>query len=328
MSTRFTIKSTASKAEKEGDVVIRYTGVSEPFVKVSQRTGTKIGVDNKGNSILSFVTGLDESQVSFFKWYNEEEQKAVVKQIKELRKSITDFYGGNEVIDHKNHYFWNDTREVNRITLTNDSLNVFYDTKNPAHALFYLSVISGAFGELIAPTRDWAERHQTDFYLALETDETFDDEEDIKRSDAHALLSELRKESGDALFILAWCVQYDTNAFGAINKATPLKSLINTHIQYIDGKLVTKRKRDTARIFVEYAEKWKGQQTRPALFVEAYVKAGEYFSFINQREKKYVMTDGTVLGNTVEDSVAKLMTPKYTQDLEKLRKQVEDKWKE
>ena len=40
------------------------------------------------------------------------------------------------------------------------------------------------------------------------------------------------------------------------------------------------------------------------------------------------MTDGTVLGNTISDAVANLMKPKFTQDLEKLRKQVEDKWNE
>ena len=325
---RFVIKNTASKAEKEGDVVIRHSGIAEPFIHVSLRTGTKIGVDGKGEPIVSFETGLDESKVKFFKWYNDEEKKSVVKQIKEMRKEITDFYGGEEVLDHTNKYFWKDTREINRVQLTNND-TLFYDTKNPAHALLYLSIISGAFHELVAPTRDWAERHQIMHYLALESEDVFDDEDVFKRSDAHSLLSELRKDaSGDALFILAWCLQYDTVAYGAYLKSTPLRDLVNYHIMYIDGKLVSKRKRDMPGTFIEYAEKWKGQQTRPALFVEAYVKAGEYYNFINQREKKYVMTDGTVLGNTISDAVSNLMKPKFTQDLEKLRKQVEDKWKE
>ncbi len=329
MSTRFVIKSTASKAEKEGDVIIRYTGVSEPFIRVSERSATKVGVDGAGNPKLIYNTGLNPEKVDFYQWYNNEEKKAVVKQIKELRPEIVKAYGGEDVINETNAYFWGETRDVNRLSLTNNDMDVFYDTKIPVHALLYLSIISGAFGEIVSPTRDWAERHQIPHYLALETEESFDEEDGIKRSDAHAALAELRRdETPEALFILAWCIQYDTNAFGAYLKSTPMKDLINYHIKYIDGKLVTKRKKDTARVFIEYAEKWKGQQTRPALYVEAYVKAGEYYNFINQREKKYVMNDGTVLGNTIEDAVANLMKLKYTQDLEKLRKQVEDKWKE
>ncbi len=328
MSTRFVIKSTANKAEKEGDVFVRYSGDAEPFRRVSERWGTKVGVDAQGNPKLVFTTGLDDNQVKFFKWYNEEEKKAVVKQVKELAPLIKDFYGGEDTTAPTNQYFWGETRDVNRLSLSNEDMDVFYDTKSPVHALLYLSIISGAFIDTVAPTRDWAERYQIPHYLALETEETMEDEDEITRSDAHALLSELRKETSDALFILAWCIHYETNAFGAINKATPLKSLITSHVQYIDGKLVSKRKRNTPKTFIEYAEKWKGQQTRPALFVEAYIKAGEYFSFINQREKKYVTSDGTVLGNTISDAVTNLMKPKFTQDLENLRKQVEDKWKE
>lgn len=329
MSTRFVIKNTAGKADREGDIIIRYTGTSEPFVRVSERDGTAVGIDKDGNKKLVYTTGLDPDRVDFYKWYNDEEKKAVTKQIKDLRPIIVKSYGGEEVVDSTNQFFWGKTRDVSRLSLTNADMDVFYDTKNPVHALLYCSIMAGAFIDLVAPTRDWAERHQTPHYMALETEEVLEDDDEITRSDAHALLSELRKEeSGDALFILAWCAQYDTNAFGGINKSTPIKSLITSHAQFIDGKLVTKRKRNTPKVFIDYAEKWKGQQTRPALFVEAYVRAGEYFSFINQREKKFVMTDGTVLGSTVADAVSTLMKPKFTQDLEKLRKQVEDKWKE
>jgi hypothetical protein len=208
---------------------------------------------------------------------------------------------------------------------------VFFDTEKPAHALLYLSIISGAFIDLVAPTRDWAERFQVPHYMALELDEGLygEEEEDITRSDAHAELGMLRKEFGkDALYILAWCLQYDTNAFGAYNYNTSEKDLINYHIKYIDGKLVTKRKKNMPKNFIEYAKKWRGQQTRQQLYVEAYIKAGEYFNFVTQREKKYVTSDGTILGNTVADAVKAIMQPKFSVDLEKLRGQVEGKWKE
>ena len=200
--------------------------------------------------------------------------------------------------------------------MTNENVdNFLYDTAKPDHALLYLSIASGAFSETIAPTRDWAETYYLPHYMSLETESTdyADEEQDIKRSDAHAALSDLRKNYGkDSLFILAWCLQYDTNAFGAQNYQNSEKDLVNYHIKYIDGKLVTKKKRNMPKVFLDYYNKWVGQQTRPALYVEAYVKAGEYFSYIVQREKKFVTSDGTILGNTISEAVTNLMKPKFT----------------
>jgi hypothetical protein len=329
MSIRFKIKNTASVAEKEGDLIVRFTGSSEPFFRSCERSADKVGVDGGGNPKLVFNTGLNTEKVQFFKWYNSEEQKEIVKQIKELKPLIADYYGGEDVIDQHNKFFWGETREVNRLSLSNDSVDVFFDTKNPSHALLYLSIISGAFMDLVAPTKDWAENRQIPHYLAIETDEINNVDDDIiTKSDAHAALAELRKEQGDALFILAWCLQYDTNAFGAYLRSTPLKDLINYHVNYIEGKLVTKRKKNMPKTFLEYAEKWKGQQTKPLLYVEAYIKAGEYYNLIQQKEKKYVTSEGTILGNTISEAVGNLMKPKFNQDLENLRSKIESKWKE
>lgn len=327
-SIRFAIKNSMDVAEKEGEAFVRFSGVSEPFKRVSEREGKSVGVDGGGNPRLVFNTGLDEKKAKFFKWYNEEEQKSVTKQIKELRPLIVDYYGGEEVVAETNKYFWADNRDVSRLSLGNDDMNVFYDTKNPVHALLYLSIISGAFMEVVAPNRDWADRHQIPHYMVLETEENYDDDDIITRSDAHAALAELRKEANpEALFILAWCIQYDTNAFGANLKSTPLRDLITYHSKYIDGKLVTKKKKNTPKVFLEYYEKWKGQQTRPALYAEAYIKAGEYFNFINQREKKYTTIDGTVLGNTIPEAVEAIQKLKNREALDKLRDEVENKWK-
>lgn len=332
MSIRFSIRNTASKAEKESDgTVIRYSGTAEPFRRHSERACRKIGVDGKGEARLVFTTGLEPEQIQHFNWYNEEEKKALGTTITELRPLISSYYGGDEVVEKSNYYFWKENRDVNRLSLSNEDIDMLFDTVKPAHALLYASIISGAFIDLVAPTRDWAERFQIPHYMALEIDDNNygDEEEDITRSDAHGQLAEIRKDFGkEALYILAWCLQYDTNAFGAYNYNTPEKDLINYHIKYIDGKLVTKKKKNMPKNFMDYAKKWKGQQTRPALYVEAYIKAGEYFNFISQREKKYVTTDGTILGNTVADAVKSIMQPKFTVDLEKLRSQVEGKWKE
>lgn len=330
MSIKFAIKNTASKAEKEGDSFLRFTGTGEPFTRNSERAVKKVGVDGAGNPRFIFTTGLDEKQVQFYSWYNEEEKKVLVDAIRELKPLIEDYYG-KDVVEQSNKYFWLDDRNVNRLSLTHEDIDVFYDTERPAHALLYLSIVSGAFIDLVAPTREWAEKHQIPHYMVLELEGSIDleEEEDIRRSDAHAALAELRKEHGrDGLFILAWCLQYDTNTFGAYNNSTSEKDLVNYHIKYIDGKLVTKKKKNTPKSFLDYYEKWKGQQTRPHLYTEAYVKAGEYFNYVNQREKKFVTSDGTILGNTITEAVNNLMKPKFNVDYEKLRDQVENKWKE
>jgi hypothetical protein len=329
MSIRFAIKNTASKAEKEGDVFIRYSGTAEPFRRVSDREANKIGIDANGDSKLAFTTGLDTEKVKFFKWYNEDEQEQLAKAIEDLRPGIIQFYGGVDIVNPHNRFFWGENRDVARLSLSHDDIDVFYDTKSPVHALLYLSIASGAFIDLVAPTKDWAERYQLPHYMVLETEDNYEDEDEITRSDAHAALGELRKEeSAEALFILAWCIQYDTNGFGGYLRSTPTRDLINYHIKYIDGKISLKKKRETPKVFLEYVEKWKGQQTRPALYAEAYIKAGEWYALINKREKKYTTADGTALGNTIDEAVSNIMKKQNNAELETLRDKVEAKWKE
>lgn len=330
MSIRFAIRCTEAPASKEGNDIVRFSGTSEPFYRVSERTATKVGEDKERNPILRFVTGLDETKVPYYKWFTEAEKEEILKQLKELKPTIEDYYGGSETLDPSNKYFWGQRRDVSRVSLTNHDMDIFLNTKDPIHALAYLSFISGAFGELIAPTKEWAEQHQIPHYIALETDK-FDEEvdTDVTKSEAHAALTELRKNADpEALFILAWCLQYDTSAYGAHLRSTSYKELVKYHINYIDGKLVTKKKRNMPKTFLEYAEKWKGKQTRPLLYAEAYIKAGEYFGFIKQKEKKYVTHAGTVLGNTIDEAIQEIVKTKNSQDLEALRDLVEAKWKE
>lgn len=331
MSIKFAIRTVAEPAKKEGDSFVRYSGTGEPFNRDSERTSRTIETDREGNPTKwSFLTGLEEDQVEFYKWFTEEEKKIVMEAIQDLRPKIEKFYGGKNIIHPENYSFWKKRRDINKLKVTNENIDVFYDTARPEHALLYLSILGGAFSDIVAPNKDWADRLQIPHYLALEIETNdFGGDEDITRSDAHGELAMLRKEFGkDALYILAWCIQYDTNAFGAYSYQTSEKDLINYHIKYIDGKLQTKKKKNCPKTFLEYVTKWRGAQTRPLLYAEAYVKAGEYFNYISQREKNFVTSEGTVLGNTVAEAVTNLMKPKYKVDYETLRTQVEAKWKE
>lgn len=330
MSLKFAIRNTADKAKKEGDLVVRYSGTGEPFNRESERLSTTVETDPQGNPIKwRFATGLDDEKVEFYEWLTEDEKVVVKESIKSLRPLVERFYSKSN-LNPENYSFWKNRRDINRLKITHENIDVFYDTEKPEHALLYLSIIGGAFSDTVAPNKDWADKYQIPHYLALEIEANdFGEEEDIVRSDAHGELTLLRKEFGkDALYILAWCLQYDTNAFGAYNYSTTEKDLINYHIKFIDGKLQTKKKKNCPKTFIEYAEKWRAPQTRQLLYTEAYVKAGEYFNFINQREKKFVTSDGTILGNTYKEAVESLQKPKFRVDFDNLKKSVEAKWKE
>lgn len=328
---RFLIRNTEDPAQRESDgTLIRFSGTGEHFSRVDEREAQKIGETASKDPIFKFNTGLDEDKIDFCNWFTEEEKKAVKKQIKEFRKNIVKFYGGEEVVKDTNTYFWRDNREVYKLGVSNSSIDVFFDTeKSPVHALLYLSIISGAFLSLVAPNKAWAEATGTPHYLALESDNLSTGDETLTKSDAFGLLSDLRKEADtEALFLLGWCLHYDTADFAAYGKNIPQRDLITMHANFIDGKMQNKRKKNGAKLFIEYAEKWQASQTRPLVYAEAYLKAGEYFSYIQNKEKKFTTQEGTALGNTLTEALENIMKPKFSADLEVLRDKVEAKWKE
>lgn len=331
MSFRFSIRETPPKAQKEGEEIIKGSGISEPYRHSTERQTNKVGIDGAGNAIVRYVTGLDTDKVDLYRWLTTDEERELMrKQIDELRPLITKAYGGDKVVEETNKFFWGrENKEVNRILVHNATDQVFMDTKTPSHALLYLSIMAGAFMEVVAPTKDWAEAFQVPHYLALETDDNqFDGDEDITRSEAHAALISLQKESPEALMILSWCVLSDTTTFGGVNKATSQRELMTSLVKFIDGKLVSRKKRNCPKTFMDYAERWKKPLTKNALYVEAYLRAGEHFALINQREKRYTTANGTALGNTVKEAVETLLKPKFQVDLEQLRDAVETKWTE
>lgn len=335
MNLKFAIKSVAGEAQKEGDEFVRFSGLSEPFREGCEREVRKTGESGFGENrqvFVKFNTGLDEEMVEFYDWYTDEEKEELKTFIKENRPRIAKLYGGEDVIKPDNRYFW-ERKEVNRLFVDNYTVDKLFDTKNPSQCLLYLSIVGGAYMSLVAPTKEWAERNPgIPFYLALELEASATDSESyVTKLDAQAALAELSKDSGDGMFIVAWCTQYDSASYGAYSRtATPRSELIKYHSMFIEGSIPPKRgkKRDCPKLFLEYANKWKGQQTKAGVMVEAYVKAGEYYGFINSSKKKYVTDEGTVLGNTIEEAVKALMQNKNAEDLDRLREKVEKKWNE
>lgn len=335
MSIRFKIKNITEKAQKESDgTIIRFSGKAEPYSQSTDRECNPVGYDSNGKPKLIFTTGLDIEKVDLYRWYTEEEKAEVKKQIKEYTPVLAKAYGGADVLVDTNVFFWRKKREVGRFAVSHEIENFEFDTKNPQHALLYFSIISGAFMDVVAPCKRWLESNpnlNVIHYLELETEENqFDGDEDITRAEAMSALMSI-KDNPEALFLLAWCLQYDTTAFGAYSKSISPRNLMSYHIQYIDGKLKLKgvKKKNFPKTFLEYFNKWEGQQTRPKVYTEAYVKAADYYSILNKNaDKKFQTLDGVVLGVTIQEIVENLHKNKFQQDYEKLRDLVEAKWKE
>ena len=328
MKLKFQIKPTSSKAEMEGNEVIRFSGESEAYKRTATRVSEPVGLTPKGEPVVKFVTGIDPDKVQFYYWYNEEEKAEIKKQIEEALPALRVRYGGEEVLQDTNVYFWKENRDIYQIPVTITTKSQFFDTSNLEHTLLYLGIIGGAFINMIAPTKEFAERYRIPHYLMLETETDDEEYEEVSDSiEAIANLSSLVKdESGDGLFILCWTALYGTKGFGSLLKSTPKKDLISYLKMYIDGNLVDKHKKKCAKNFNEYYEKWKSTQLRPKLYAEAYIKGGEQFAVVVTKDKKYETSWGTLLGNTIEEAVEKISQKKFADDLKRLQEEVEKKW--
>lgn len=330
---KFQIKSVAGKPKKEGDVFIRYEGISEPFLHGDEMACTKVGVDKDGVPKLKFRTGLDEEQIQFYGWFNNDEKEAFKTFLKDNRERIVNAFGGEEVIDSTNRYFWLDDNDRNKFKIDNETLNIIYDTKNIEQCLLYINIAGGAFLQLVAPTKEMAESPRTDLRYYLEVESEFSDEEVndyLTKAQAYSLLTELKDAEGDSLLFLAWCLQSMTKTFGAYSRASSKLELIKYHAEFIEGKLNKNNKRNTIKDFIEYANKWKtGGLTRETIITEAYLKAAEYYSYLNtNKDNKYELSSGLILGLNIEEAIKKIRKPVNLQELEKLRDFVENKWKD
>lgn len=327
---RFMIKSLAGNPEKEGDTFIRYTGNSEPFARGDEMAATKIGVLPDGTPKLKFRTGLDEDQIQFYGWLSTEAKELHKNLLADYKPIIAERFGGREVIESTNRFFWFDDNERNKIKITNETLFKVFDMKNVEYALFYFNVMGGAFLEVVAPTKQMAEDKNIPHYLVLENDFSDDVSDDYSlKADAYSLMKELSNSDGDSLLYLAWCLQTGSKAFGAYSRSSGKSEMIKYHAEFIEGKL-TKTKRNCPKDFVKYAESWKeGGILRNKIIMEAYLKSAEYYSYLNaNKENKYQLPSGLVLGVSIEDSITTILRPKNTSDCDALRNFVEAKWKE
>lgn len=327
---RFMIKSLAGNPEKEGDTFIRYTGNSEPFARGDEMATTRIGVLPDGTPKLKFKTGLEMDQIQFYGWLSPEGKELHNKLLAEYLPIITEKFGGKDVIDSTNKFFWHEDNERNKIKITNETLTKVFDMKNVEYAMFYFNVMGGAFLEVVAPTKEMAQEKNIPHYLVLEGDYVDDIMDDYSlKGEAYSLLTDLKKTDGDALLFLAWCLQTGTKSFGAYTRSSPQKDLLMYTAEFIEGKL-TKTKRNCPKDFIKYAEGWKeGGLVKNKIMMEAYLKSAEWYSYLNtNKENKYQLPSGLVIGVNMTEAVTTMLKPKNVNDSDALRNFVEAKWKE
>lgn len=329
MHFKFQIKSVMDKPSKEGDLIVRFTGLSEHLNVTDVLASSMI---TKGNQrIQRFNTGLETSDIKFNSLIPDDQKENFRKQVEEFKTLLSEFYKGAEELEPTNIEFWKNP-DIGRFKITNSDLTKFYDTKNPKHAILYFNIMGGGYLDTIAPTKELAELHKVNFYIETENeihDEIADDY--VTKGKAFGLLSELAsKADNESLLYLAWVLHSETKGFGSYNRSTPKSELFKMHGEFIDGKLVSKRKRNCPVLFVEAAERWKDAKLgRPRIIIESYLIAADRLSYLNtNKEGRYVLPSGLELSQTYADSIDTLLKPKNTKDFEDLRDYVEKKWSE
>lgn len=327
MGIKFQIKSVASKAEKEGNEILRFSGESEAYRRVATRVSEKISEKKTGEPVLKFKTGLNINNVKHYYWFKEEEKKEVEKQLTEHLPKLLEIFG-EDVLDERNEYFWMKEIERYKFPVTILTSKQFFDTDNIDHAILYFSIIGGAFIDIIAPNKDFAEAKFISHYLQLES--ISDDDEFESFSDkivANANLAKLMNDtSGDALFMIYWTALYRTKGFAGLLKSTPKTELIKTLREFIEGHLVDKQKKKCAKEFNSYVEMWESEQTRKNVYLRAMLHAGEQYAQIFSKDGIYYTAWDVELGKTLDDCMAKLSQNKYSSDVKKLKEEVDKRW--
>ena len=69
MSIKFAIRNTASKASKEGDAFIRYSGTGEPFSRNCERTSIATEMDAQGTPtkwvvVIEYLQGFTSGSMT------------------------------------------------------------------------------------------------------------------------------------------------------------------------------------------------------------------------------------------------------------------------
>lgn len=326
MYFRFQIKPVAGKPEKEGELIVRFTGLSE-YVNVNDTLGS-VTLTKNGKQIQKWKTGLEVTDVSANPLISVAEKENFRKQIEAYRPVLNENFG-EESLDSTNDFFWKDP-DYGKLKISNLDLEKFYDTSNPRHALLYFNIMGGGYVDTVAPSKEFAERYRIPFYIETEDEYVSEDSNTyMAKAKAFTLLQELNDSSDNqALLFLGWVLHIDSRGFGGYTISTPKSELFKMHAEYIEGKLTLTKKKATPQKFIELATKWKDAKIgRPRVMTEAYLRSAQMYSYLNtDKDGRYSLPSGLQLGFDMEAAVDTLLKPKNNKEYEDLREFVEKKW--
>lgn len=328
MHFKFQIKSVASKPEREGEYIVRFTGQSE-YINVNDTLGSVL-VTRQGKQIQKFKTGLDVSEINSNGFISPSERESFKKQVEAFREFLIETYGEEE-LSPTNSFFWKDP-DYGKLKISNLDLEKYYDTRNPKHAILYFNIMGGGYADTVGPSKDYAERYRIPFYLETESEYVSEDGDSyLAKTEAFSLLNEIINSSDNqALLYLGWVLHSESKGFSPYTISTPKSDLVKMHGEYIEGKLQFKKKKQCTKKFIDVAKSWKdGKIGRPRIILEAYLRSADMYSYLNtDKEGKYSLPSGLQLGFSIESAVDTLLKPKNNQEVEDLRTYIEKKWAE
>jgi hypothetical protein len=312
------IRSTRRPEEKQGNVIVFGSGTQIPFIHLYD-----LNKKEQDDGRFEFQTGLEERHIRNSPVYSEEEKNALVKQQKEDLKELYKAYR-KEQLDPLSQKFW---QERQSFKVTNETLDTFFDTKNPEHLLLYWRIVSGGYPEGIGPSFEIASQYGLSFFLTLLEEQSEREAEEVGfKGKAYALLEEIseQKNTGDLLW-LTW-ILLDSQSSG-YSKSTPKATLYKALFEFIEGKKVKKGKKLCAKQFTDAAKLLKLDRTRA--IATAVIKAGDHFGIIfsNKEGQLETRNEHLILGPSVEEAIETLLKPTNHEILEALRSEIEDKLK-
>lgn len=317
LTKRFAIRSTRPPQQKEGNKIIFGTGEDIPF-----RHTCELYVSRISEKEYEYKTGLEPKHIKLSKHFNDEEKVVLIKQQAEAKKVLDEIYG-KEVLKPTNGYFW---EQQSSFKLDNETLGMFFDTKEPSHLLLYWKIVGGGYDDEIGPSFDSAAAMALPFYLTEFEEEAERQTEVIgHKVKAFSILEELNtKRSGEDMMWLAWLLHPNNRGY---THATPPAVLYRAHYEFIEGLLSKKSKKSCPRQFIDAYTLLKTDKTRAV--AQAVIKAADYFGIVfSDKEGKLRMKGSeTILGSNFEEAADILLKPANQEELVVLREEVEKKLK-
>lgn len=322
---KFLIKATENAPEYNGNGIVWGTGEA-PFTNYTESmNGSMVG------NTVKYKTGLKDIDIDSNRQLLQEEKEIYKEKLSTELPRLFKFFpqirikgGGEEpdTINDTDATFWNTDRTSVRIT--NSTFSSVFDTDNPEDALFYFSVIGGAFGG-ISPTLEIAERNGNKYYLTGEddfTEQVYEEEYGVKRK-AIGALSELLESTGiDALLYITYLTGVDgTKGF---TKNTSKGVFEKALMEFIEGKNSKTGKKAAAKTFYDNYKLWKAD--KETFIGRAILSAANHYQIIFFKDGKFITSaNNTVLASRIEDSYKMLMKPDNQDEFEQIKDLVEEK---